>query len=558
MFLSQELQTLCKGSGDMTLFYFCRFEDKDRNNETAVLRSLLYQLFRKNPSLTNHAFPHFDQHGRAGISAKSRISRNSPEILWDIFKNVLQDPALGTVFCVLDGLDECDAPSSASLVAKFQQLFTTSPKIQQGAFKLVIVSRHIRALECFPQIKLDPDHDEFIHRDIRRFISVRVRELPAIEGVDETFRTQVENRLMKKSQGSFLWVAFVILELSRQTTATAIETALNDTPVGLHGMFARALLQIEPRHRQDCSRIFQWVSLAVRPLTVSELGAATKTLGSNLISAERAIQDKLTICGPLLQIRGGRVGFIHESVREYFLREKEGQIPGQSLQEYEILEAFRIDRHPCHRHAAHRCLEAIESRWEQSHRKDWQPKPCSLDPSFRRYAVTAWLEHARRCEDNMQGIFNFSRPFFSSPGVSIWWYKNYCSESEPSYTCLQDHCNHPLPIACATRIVPWVKALINKRRKTYKLRRFTNSSPELFDAVLQAVDQGDIQIVEMLLKAGAPADDWYEDEDRPMDIARNKGYDSIVKLLQKHGAQYLRPSAADGGYSCEDWSEIYY
>ncbi|KAM6508822.1 hypothetical protein FSOLCH5_011825 [Fusarium solani] len=107
-------------------------------------------------------------------------------------------------------------------------------------------------------------------------------------------------------------------------------------------------------------------------------------------------------------------------------------------------------------------------------------------------------------------------------------------------------------------IVPWVKALINEKWKTYKLQMFINRSPELFDAVLQAVEQGHTQIVEMLLKAGAEVDGWYEDEDRPMDIARNKGYDSIIQLLQKHGAQYLRPSAADGGYSCEDWGEIYY
>jgi hypothetical protein len=46
------------------------------------------------------------------------------DLLWRIFKTMIYDPVLGTVYCVLDGFDGCDEASLEVLMNKFRALFS--------------------------------------------------------------------------------------------------------------------------------------------------------------------------------------------------------------------------------------------------------------------------------------------------------------------------------------------------------------------------------------------------------------------------------------------------
>jgi len=73
---------------------------------------------------------------------------SSLEILWIIFRKLLQDPNLGKTFCVLNGLDECEEDSSKTLIAKFIDFFSLQNLQSTGkALKMVIVSRELQGLQ---------------------------------------------------------------------------------------------------------------------------------------------------------------------------------------------------------------------------------------------------------------------------------------------------------------------------------------------------------------------------------------------------------------------------
>lgn len=77
----------------------------------------------------------------------------------------------------------------------------------------MIVSRKIPGSIISTQVKLDLDNDERITSDIERFISIKVKQLPAIQRLDDKFRTTIQNTFLERAEGTFLWVGFVMNEL---------------------------------------------------------------------------------------------------------------------------------------------------------------------------------------------------------------------------------------------------------------------------------------------------------------------------------------------------------
>ena len=80
---------------------------------------------------------------------------------------MVRDPGIGSVFCVLDGLDECDEDSLEMLTEKLRDFFSKSPT----SLKLIAVSRELpdcilTAMSGFPHVRLDPDSDREVNSDL--------------------------------------------------------------------------------------------------------------------------------------------------------------------------------------------------------------------------------------------------------------------------------------------------------------------------------------------------------------------------------------------------------
>lgn len=261
IFLTEELRRIsCEVNAEL-LFYFCIHQDEKRNTAVAVLRGLVYQILAKRPTLAKHVLRYFDS------SEDVLATISSLETLWVIFRRLVSETDLGGTISVLDGIDECD--ENSALVQMIVDIF--SPEYSQPiakAFKLVIVSRDIPGLQDCAQVKLDRNNDEREEAsDIERFISERVEELSGIEGFS-IFRPAVENTFLERSEGNFLWVQLVMIELSRKGTGIEVLDVLRTIPKGLPALYSRGLLRIESSRRLTSSVILRWVTMAVRPLTL--------------------------------------------------------------------------------------------------------------------------------------------------------------------------------------------------------------------------------------------------------------------------------------------------
>ena len=86
---------------------------------------------------------------------------------------MVRKPFLGTIYCIIDGLDECDEASLELLLTKLAALFSIDTRENLVCYlKLIIVSRDFPScvpdkLSNFPRIRLDPDADTEVNNDIR-------------------------------------------------------------------------------------------------------------------------------------------------------------------------------------------------------------------------------------------------------------------------------------------------------------------------------------------------------------------------------------------------------
>jgi hypothetical protein len=313
VFLTQELEEYVQLQQDALLvYYFCDNRDNKRNSAAAIFRGLILQLLRQRPKLFDHILPSYKMQ-------KSSLF-TSFESLWRVFEGMVHHTSLTRVFCVVDGLDECDEPSLDMLVGKFKAFFCGSPE----TLKLLAVSREKPdclpwALSGFLRIRLAPDLDKQVETDLERFVSFKVDELARKKGYSNHLRTRMVSTLIKRASGTFLWVSFVVADL-RNKSVVEVEATLSRLPVGLTGIYDRMLLQISQDHRATVVTILRWVTVAREPLTLKELATAIHIEPVAGLSLEETARQYVSFCGYFLTATGNTVGLVHQSAKDYLLR----------------------------------------------------------------------------------------------------------------------------------------------------------------------------------------------------------------------------------------------
>ncbi|RSL94795.1 hypothetical protein CDV31_014159 [Fusarium ambrosium] len=499
LFLNEEVEKLCEATGDRLLFYFCRFQDERYNNPINVLRSLIYQVleFSIDGPEVQEALQYFD------APEKIQFALSSFECLWTVLEKLLAQPGLPKIFCIIDGVDECH--SSHQLVAKLYDYCKSLAQSNDSAgLRLAMIGRDLEGLDAFPGIKVDPDNEDNVNEDVKTFISSSLEPLSRIQGFDDEIRSRVEKSLLGRAEGIFLWVSFVIDELSKKKTCVEILDTIPALPKGLHPIFARMLHQIESVQRHTSALIFKWVALAERPLTLNELAAVIAVEpGDHDLSIERITADRVAICRPFLKVHNDQVLFVHQSAKEYLLRNQNDTD--------QVLEGFRITADQGHAALAHKCLLVLEDSALQHTVPGFSDMPWRGESPLLSYAILHWQNHARLASRDAKDLFNPDRPFFQQPSAvrSNWmqaynfWRHKHRSKELPGTS---------LHMACYLAIVPWVEIALQWDRsmprgiREWRSRKAIDRVDADRTPLEWAVASEDKDTIQILLDSGADID----------------------------------------------------
>ncbi len=571
----------------LLIYYFCDNREEKRNTAVAILRGLIFQLLRQEESLYRHILPVFQTQDERSFTSASF------ETLWRIFESMVRDPCIELIYCVLDGLDECEEPGLEMLVEKIADFYrdtssstsshssmpgakerTSSPSsavclslessVQGGEpsptaacpsssskapdcdalrrsapLKIIAVSRQNprclpRTLSRFPQIKLDPDSDEEVHRDLEAYITTKVDQLSIDMSYPDELRASVKKALSEQADGTFLWVGFVVREL-RNKARVEVEEALKSLPSGLERLYERMLTQIPENRRDIAASILRWVTMAVRPLTLTELGAAVEIVPIADLSLKETVRDYVEFCGCLLTITN-TVDLVHQSAKDFLLR-------GDPMV-YRELEFLRA-KDDMDLNIVNFCVEYLSKgplkegtvdlrRPSKEHKNRLRKYP------LLKYAVLHWPDHARRCSGSNNDIFSLSHPFYNKKSAlrRCWWdtyvspKSSWCRNRAPSNT------SSVLHMAAFLGIVPLVQNLLRKR---WRLPRLPNSKANKRDScgrtsLHYAAIEGHLTVVHVLLEHGADPNRKEELGLSSLHFAVRGGSIEVVRSLIEHGA----------------------
>ena len=551
IFLAVELHNMINESMQEACFLEFYRDNKDdkRNTADSIVRGLILQFLLKRPKLFAYVLPNFTIH--------RELSAWSFETLWRIFESMVCDASQGAVYCIIDGLDECDEVSLEILLKRLRTLFVT--KLSKSChLNLIVVSRECPdvipdLLSNSPRIRLDPDMDNEVNQDIDRFIKFEVDKLSTYRHYPKALRVKVTKIFQDRANGTFLWVG-IVAKMLRKYRATEVEAALDLFPPGLEKIYDRMLLQIDVDRRETAAQILLWVVMAVRPLTLAELGAVFGPAPSAYFDRDGFIRDQVLCCGYFLTIKEQEVNLIHQSAKEYLRKEVNKSISQ--------LEDFRFNEQTGHQALATKCFDYLQNGALTDGPIDLKKNTSRLESfPLLSYAVHHWADHAKhlgRSED----IFDLSLPFHSKASRTreAWWrtYKTTFDDSP-----LISATSKILHQACFLGILPLVENILlrydqqNFLAKMKRRRHVNPKDPSGYTALTSAVVHGHVAISRLLLDCGADPNAKDLGRVTVLHYAALSGNEELMRLLivkradveakDKHGRTVLM-SAAYNGY----------
>ena len=239
---------------DHVLYFFCKSTDADKNNATAVIRSLLYQLYTstKDPEtqtrLTSDIRQALDKSG----------NRHSVDFapLWANFADNLK--CISPALIILDALDEC--LDSEQLIQGLKSILISN------FVKVIVTSR--KESHLFAQLKSDLSLEitaEDINFDITAYVEAKVLESPRLSHI--MVRDLVISRLSTGHSGMFLWVYLMLKELKSCFSMTQVQAVLANPPQGLDAIYQSILQRLRdnlPSASLDlCYKVLSWVVSAI-------------------------------------------------------------------------------------------------------------------------------------------------------------------------------------------------------------------------------------------------------------------------------------------------------
>ncbi|OQD72539.1 hypothetical protein PENANT_c239G10628, partial [Penicillium antarcticum] len=325
-----ELTRLFGDSANIS-FFFCQATDARINNATAVLRGLIYSLVKKHPSLLSHVKSQYDHAGKAlfeDINAWNALSR--------IFTDILKDATLLSTYLIIDALDECTTGLSP-LLDLIAQVSSAYPQR-----KWIVSSRNWPDIEerldstNTAPISLELN-EASVSEAVSKFIQHKVHYLAKVKKYSDETRHTIRRHLSSNSQGTFLWVALVCQDLDRTSRMHAVRK-LEAFPPGLNALYGRMIDQVcNSEDAESCKRILAVMSIVYRPIAFDELAYLVE-LPNDLSSDSEALSEIIAICGSFLTVREDTIIFVHQSAKEFLLRETQtGVLPGGIEAEHHTL-----------------------------------------------------------------------------------------------------------------------------------------------------------------------------------------------------------------------------
>ncbi|KAF5704914.1 ankyrin protein 3 [Fusarium mundagurra] len=334
------------GAGKSTIMKFIYLESKkkDRKHQTltasfffnargeilektvsGMYRSLLLQLF--------HGFPDLE----CVLDDPELLPRNQSgcpplNALKDLLRAAISKLGQRSFRCFIDALDECDEQQVMDLVEYFEDLAEQCTE-ENIDLRICFSSRHYPYIDIKFGIRIILEEEIGHGSDLESYIKSNLRIK------DKTLLAELQEKMLVKAAGVFLWVVLVVDIMNKENCRgrLALRRRLEQVPSGLSDLF-KDLLKRDNSNMEELQLSLFWILLSQRPLKPDEYYHAiwsglylegladldipeVDTEDSEDCFARCVISSSKGLA-EITKVKQSRVQFIHESVRDFLIKDK--------------------------------------------------------------------------------------------------------------------------------------------------------------------------------------------------------------------------------------------
>ncbi|KAL7799329.1 ankyrin repeat-containing domain protein [Trichoderma afarasin] len=248
---------ILKPSTAIAYFYFS-FSDIQKQQVNGMLASLIKQICSNRPGVSQlHAIKRLHDY-------KAKGQRPDTQTL----ETALLSSTSGcsAVYVIIDGLDECPL-----LAGQREQLLKSLRCILAAAsdnFHTFLTSRKEPDINLgIPKIEIDIlNYHYFIDNDIRQYINLTLAT-DNFKTWPEEVKEEARQLLIQKADCMFQYVRLQLETLRMLSSIAEIRKALQDLPAGLDATYDRILQNIDPRFQSQVINSLKWLAFSKKTLT---------------------------------------------------------------------------------------------------------------------------------------------------------------------------------------------------------------------------------------------------------------------------------------------------
>ncbi|KAF3801944.1 hypothetical protein GCG54_00015166 [Colletotrichum gloeosporioides] len=317
--ISNHIESLVKlsTSHDKLVTLYCDYGSQAIQTLDEVERSIFHQILDGMPRLPQEIY---DLHQKTKDGFSPLLSD-----LHGIFRS--SSIEIGTIFVVLDALDEATEDVQNGLIARISRL-------PFADVRLLCISRPSTKLErkfqSHPHIQIRASD-----ADITTFVRHRISDSPRLHdvvGQDEALKQTIATEVSASADGMFLMARHHLESLFAAASKTEIRRTLEHLPSTVGDVYKDTMNRISRQPKNDAlraQRTLSWVFGAFRRLTVDEIQHALAVLelcqDAKLHTIDKLTEDDLphlntieSCCQGLLIREEGYLLPCHHTASEYF------------------------------------------------------------------------------------------------------------------------------------------------------------------------------------------------------------------------------------------------
>lgn len=340
-FLHKKLGSSQKDNQGIQLdFFFTARGTEMQRTPLGMFRSLLNQIFLYDATIRSQVREAYEH--RCKLFGWEEGIWTWPQTMLEelLVDTVLSSRQRVTIF--VDALDETGDVSAPQIASFFHQLLDRAER-KNAAIRICISCRHYPIICSTQTLEIHVEHHN--GKDIATYIRDILAQIEVEDSLSEDTRQVLIKRLTQQANGVFQWVR-LIMPLTRRRihegeTSEDICSWLHEVPDGLEDVYRYILKEvIDVRNLKQSFSLFQWLSVAERPLALKEIRYALVAGDAQITGALKPIEkihgfvesDKRmkirinVLSGGLAEVVSSKdsdefVQVVHQSVNE-FLRAK--------------------------------------------------------------------------------------------------------------------------------------------------------------------------------------------------------------------------------------------